>query len=72
MEQRTFTMGDRVVTYNPRFNPAGATGTVVMVYHIARNCYDVLLDGASKPCLLFDTDLALAPPMERSVGMGYD
>ena len=64
--------GDRVVTYNPRFNPAGAMGTVVMVYRLAHDCYDVLLDGATRPCLMFGEDLERAPLRERSIGMGYN
>ena len=72
MPHRRFSLGDRIVTYNPRFNPAGATGTIVLVYQSVADCYDVQLDGATKPCILYDADLAAAPIMEWSVGLAYD
>ena len=65
MEQREFSVGDRVVTNKPLFGVlVGTVGTVVKGFITMPGCYDVLFDGFSMSRLVYAADLDLA----RAVG----
>jgi hypothetical protein len=60
MQDYRLRKGDRVMTHTPLMHiPVGTRGTVVMVYFVVDDCYDIQLDGYRDPRLMFGADLQL-------------